>query len=437
MKIKFLLSVLSFVAVLQTTTAQNVGINSTGAAPDNSAMLDVSSTTKGMLTPRMTQTQRNAIATPTNGLLIYQTDNTAGFYYYDGSAWVQAIGPQGPAGATGAAGATGPTGATGATGATGPAPAGTGIVTVNGGVLGTPGPLTGDVTTTGAGLVATIADNAVDGTDIDLGSSANGGLMYYNGTDWVNLAAGTAGQVLQTNGSAAPTWVNNGALSKIVVYNTGSGSYVPTAGTTAILVKIVGGGGAGGAANWYNCAGNNMMGSGGGAGGYCEGLITTLAASYNYAVGAAGVTNTVCLSTGGSGGNTTFGSFIANGGAGGTQFRGDTGRLIAGGAGGTASGGSVNATGSNGGAATSDAISTTVSTVVYRLSLSGSGGSSYFGSGGAGFIVKGTSLAGYPGIAPGSGGGGSAADSNNASSITAGGPGGAGAAGIIIIYEFK
>jgi len=87
MKLKFLLSALSFVAVLQTTKAQNVGINSTGTAPDNSAMLDVSSTTKGMLTPRMTQAQRNAIGTPATGLLIYQTDNTAGFYHYDGTVW--------------------------------------------------------------------------------------------------------------------------------------------------------------------------------------------------------------------------------------------------------------------------------------------------------------------------------------------------------------
>lgn len=45
------------------------------------------STTGGFLTPRMTQTQRDAISSPTTGLLIYQTDNTPGFYYYDGAAW--------------------------------------------------------------------------------------------------------------------------------------------------------------------------------------------------------------------------------------------------------------------------------------------------------------------------------------------------------------
>ncbi len=67
--------------------AQNVGINTTGADPDDSAILDVSSTNKGLLVPRMTQTQRNAIPVPATGLLVYQTDGTQGFYYFDGSTW--------------------------------------------------------------------------------------------------------------------------------------------------------------------------------------------------------------------------------------------------------------------------------------------------------------------------------------------------------------
>lgn len=62
-----------------------VGINTT--TPDASSMLDITSNSKGVLIPRMTQTQRLAIASPATGLLIYQTDNTPGFYYYDGSLW--------------------------------------------------------------------------------------------------------------------------------------------------------------------------------------------------------------------------------------------------------------------------------------------------------------------------------------------------------------
>jgi len=51
-----------------------VSINSAGAAPDNSAGLDVSFTNKGELMPRMTTAQRNAIANPAKGLFIYNTD---------------------------------------------------------------------------------------------------------------------------------------------------------------------------------------------------------------------------------------------------------------------------------------------------------------------------------------------------------------------------
>ncbi len=65
--------------------SQNIGINATGTAPDASAMLDVQSTTKGLLAPKMTLLQRNAISNPATGLLIYQTDGTAGFYYNSGT----------------------------------------------------------------------------------------------------------------------------------------------------------------------------------------------------------------------------------------------------------------------------------------------------------------------------------------------------------------
>jgi len=64
---------------------QGVAINQTGAEPDPSAMLDITSTEKGILIPRITQAQRDAISNPATGLLIYQTDETPGFYYNAGS----------------------------------------------------------------------------------------------------------------------------------------------------------------------------------------------------------------------------------------------------------------------------------------------------------------------------------------------------------------
>jgi hypothetical protein len=67
----------------------SVGIGTT--SPAASSLLEVRSTTKGFLAPRMTLAQRNLIGAPATGLLIYQTDGTAGFYYYYGSGWRQLL----------------------------------------------------------------------------------------------------------------------------------------------------------------------------------------------------------------------------------------------------------------------------------------------------------------------------------------------------------
>lgn len=68
------------------TAQTGVGIGTT--TPSASSALDITSTTKGILVPRMTQAQRTAIATPATGLMVYQTDGTAGFYYFNGTIWV-------------------------------------------------------------------------------------------------------------------------------------------------------------------------------------------------------------------------------------------------------------------------------------------------------------------------------------------------------------
>lgn len=65
--------------------AQNVGINTTN--PDQSAALEISSNTAGILIPRLTEAQRDAIPNPATGLLIFQTNASPGFYFYTGSAW--------------------------------------------------------------------------------------------------------------------------------------------------------------------------------------------------------------------------------------------------------------------------------------------------------------------------------------------------------------
>ena len=58
---------------------------------DASAVLNVVSTTKGVLFPRMTETQRDAIEEPATGLIVYQTDSEEGLYIYKSTGWTQII----------------------------------------------------------------------------------------------------------------------------------------------------------------------------------------------------------------------------------------------------------------------------------------------------------------------------------------------------------
>lgn len=71
-----------------THAQQGVAINQNGSTPAPSAMLDISADSKGLLIPRMTSVQKNAIASPATGLLIYQTDGTRGLWEFNGTTWV-------------------------------------------------------------------------------------------------------------------------------------------------------------------------------------------------------------------------------------------------------------------------------------------------------------------------------------------------------------
>jgi hypothetical protein len=72
-----------------TNNRLGIGTNS----PNASSILDVSSSSKGILIPRMTAAQKNAITAPTTGLLIFQTDSPSDFYYYSGSSWISLTEP--------------------------------------------------------------------------------------------------------------------------------------------------------------------------------------------------------------------------------------------------------------------------------------------------------------------------------------------------------
>jgi hypothetical protein len=85
---KLFLLITIFAFIQCSLFSQNVAINNTGAIPNISSMLDVSSTTSGILIPRMTTAQRIAIVTPATGLLVYDI-TTGTFWYFNGTIWVE------------------------------------------------------------------------------------------------------------------------------------------------------------------------------------------------------------------------------------------------------------------------------------------------------------------------------------------------------------
>ena len=198
--ISFLLMIVLLFTVVATTNAQNLGINSDGLAPDGSAMLDVRSTGKGLLMPRMSLSQRDAITTPATGLLIYQTDNTPGFYYYNGSAWAAVT--------------------TAVSSETDPVftawNKSTGITITESQISDLKAYLTAE---TDPGLA----------TNFDFTGSASGDLLQFNGTKWVkftpnyvlNTAASagiTAEDIINWNGKVSSQWVTS---TDDIYYNAG------------------------------------------------------------------------------------------------------------------------------------------------------------------------------------------------------------------------
>ncbi len=86
---KYILLLLCII-ILQTQLNAQIGISATNSPPNASAMLDVSSTTKGLLPPRMTSAQRIAIPTPADGLIVFDTD-TKTLWNRQNGVWVNLL----------------------------------------------------------------------------------------------------------------------------------------------------------------------------------------------------------------------------------------------------------------------------------------------------------------------------------------------------------
>lgn len=125
--IKSFIFVLAVFAYANLYSQDNVSISDVSHTPHPTSVLDVFSSGKGILIPRMSSVQRMAIINPANGLMVYDTDSACiVFYRNTTSQWYSVCnymqGPQGHpgmVGATGPAGSQGPAGPTGASGAVG------------------------------------------------------------------------------------------------------------------------------------------------------------------------------------------------------------------------------------------------------------------------------------------------------------------------------
>jgi hypothetical protein len=151
--------ILTLLVGLIVGTHAQIAINIDNTLPNSSAMMDIKSTDKGLLIPRMTQVERNAISSPATGLMIFQTDQTDGFYYFQ-TQWKYL------------------------------------------GFSGNYNDLTNKLTMGNGISIDPTSNNIVS---IAIPSQAVGDMMYYDGTNWVLLPHGRNGENLIYN-NGKPKW---------------------------------------------------------------------------------------------------------------------------------------------------------------------------------------------------------------------------------------
>ena len=205
---------------------------------------------------------------------------------------------------------------------------------------------------------------------------------------------------------------------------TSTSVYTPTAGTTSIVVELVGGGGGGGG-SLVAGAGTISLGVSGSGAGYCRSRFTSGFSGQTVTIGAGGTAG-AASGAGGTGGNSTFLGMVANGGLFGAVGNAATANNLRGNnPGGSASGGNI--------------INISGSTVVPSwgsnaagIAIGAAGGNSQLGNGGnATPTTSGVSSAGAAGNGFGAGG------SGGVSYAAAAAAGGAGLPGAAIIYEYS
>ncbi|MER0440602.1 hypothetical protein [Emticicia sp. W12TSBA100-4] len=275
MKSKILLSLALSISVMGAFAQKdNVGIGTT--KPDQSAALEISSSNKGLLTPRMSLQQRNAIQNPAQGLMVYQTDMLSGFYFYDGKEWKSMASETG---AKSVADANN-------WGLTGNAAAATDFVGTTNNVS-----LKFKVNSVNSGLI----DGNTQVTNFGYGA---GGLVP------VATQFNTSYGYLAMYGSAATTGTNNVAIGRQTLFSNTTGSANAAIGSNALLSNTTGNNNMafGGLAMQNNTTGINNVAVG------SQALFTNTAGNFNIGIG------TNALSQKGAGdNNVAIGSGVLNG----------------------------------------------------------------------------------------------------------------------------
>ncbi len=218
---------------------QGVSINTAGSVADPSAMLDVSSASKGLLIPRVSLISVNDITTipnPAVSLLVYNTNaamagGAEGFWYFNGTIWVQALGPQGIQGVQGATGPTGAQGIQGVTGATGAD-----------GALNAWSLLGNSGTVDGTNFIGT-TDNVPLNFTVN---NQKAGRIGANGSTFIGYQAGNVNTATKSTGFgyqalyANTTGVDNTAFGYRTLYTNTTGFYNTAIGLNAMTANTTG-----------------------------------------------------------------------------------------------------------------------------------------------------------------------------------------------------
>lgn len=306
----------------------NVGIGTT--APDPSAILDLTSSDKGFLCPRLTTAQMNSVAAPATGLFIYNTTLSA-FYYYNGTAWVPFLAP------SNAWQLTGNTGTSAETNYLGTAD-GNALVIKTNAIQRMVVMSTGEV---GVGATAPISKFAVGDGNVSLTNTLNTAsqLNFYepsgSGNNYTGFKAGAmASDIVYTLPTTAPTAgqvLTAGATPTTLQWSTVSSGTTDTlwfvgAGTSSLVGR---GNNNTGAGNYSIAAGQNNSASGansvaiGGLGNISSGASATVsggngnASSSTYATVGGGRQNqagATSATVAGGEGNLAIGSYTTVGG---------------------------------------------------------------------------------------------------------------------------